>query len=200
MSGTRERILKAAVREFARQGYRGGRVQRIVKDARANPRMIYHYFGGKEGLYLASLERVYLDVRRAEQALELRALPPREGMRRFIDFTFDHFARHTEFIGLLVSENQLGARYVRRSKLIPSLTPSLLAAIEDLLARGRRTRQFRNGVDPVQFFITLHALCYLHVSNRSTLSVMFQRDLADGAWLAARRRHVRDVLFAYLAA
>jgi TetR/AcrR family transcriptional regulator len=197
---TRERILAAAVREFSRHGYRGGRVQRITKAARANPRMIYHYFGGKEGLYLASLEHVYTDVRRAEQALELRALPPVEGMRRFIDFTFDHFARHTEFIGMLVSENLALAKYLRRSRVVPKLTPPLLATIRDLLERGRHDKVFRADVDPVQLFVTIHAVCYLHVANRHTLSAMFQMDLADAQWLAARRRHVRDVILAYLGA
>jgi len=197
---TRERILSAAVREFSRQGFRGGRVERIVHDARANLRMIYHYFGDKEGLYLASLERVYLDVRRAEQELDLGAHEPDKGMRRFVEFTFDYFLMHPEFIGMLVSENQLGAKYLRRSRVVPRLTPHLIAAIEDLLARGRRAKVFRSDVDAVQLFVTLHALCYLHGANRNTLSVMFQMDLSDPAWLAARRRHVLDVVFAYLGA
>jgi len=195
---TRERILKAAIREFSRQGYRGGRVERIAKDARANLRMIYHYFGGKEGLYMASLERVYVEMRRAEQALELSALPPLEAMRTFIDFTFDYLSRHPEFIGLVMSENQIGAGYLRRSRLVPSLTPPLLAVIEDLLERGRKERVLRNDVDPVQFFVTLHSICYLHIANRNTLSVIFHADLSDPTWLELRRRHVHDVLFAYL--
>lgn len=197
---TRERILAAAVREFSRHGYRGGRVQRIIKAARANPRMIYHYFGGKEALYLASLEHVYTDVRKAEQALELRSLPAVEGMRRFVDFTFDHFARHTDFIGMLVSENLTLAKYLRRSRVVPNLTPPLLATIRDLLERGRRDKVFRAGVDPVQLFVTIHAVCYLHVANRHTLSAMFQMDLTDAQWLAQRRSHVRDVILTYLGA
>jgi len=195
---TRERILKAAIRQFARQGYRGGRVERIAKDARVNLRMIYHYFACKEGLYVASLERVYVEMRRAEQELELSALAPFEAMRKFIDFTFDHLARHPEFIGLVISENQIGAGYLRRSRLVPSLTPPLLAVIEDLLERGSKEQIFRVDVDPVQFFVTLHSMCYLHIANRNTLSVIFRADLSDPAWLAARRRHVHEVLFAYL--
>lgn len=195
---TRDRILKAAVKEFSRQGFRGGRVERIARDASANLRMIYHYFGDKEGLYLAGLEHVYLDVRRAERALELDQLAPEEGVRRFVEFTFDHFMHHPEFIGMLMSENQLGAKYLRRSRLVPTLTPPLLAAIQDLLERGQRAKVFRGDVDPVQFFVTLHALCYLHGANRNTLSVIFQTDLSDPAWLAARRQHVLEVVFSYL--
>jgi AcrR family transcriptional regulator len=194
---TRQRILKAAVREFHRQGFRGGRVEQIARVAKANLRMIYHYFGDKEGLYLASLEQVYLDLRAAEQSLDVSRLDPVEGIRRFVEYTFDHFLRHPEFIGMLVSENQLGAKYLRRSRVVSNLTPPL-AAIEDLLARGARAGVFRSAVDPVQFFVTLHALCYLHGSNRDTLSVMFQTDLSDSGWLAARKRHVLEVVFGYL--
>ena len=195
---TRERILRAAIKEFARQGYRGARVERIVKQARVNLRMIYHYFGGKEPLYIASLDRVYSEMRHAEQALELGTIPPGTAMEKFIAFAFDHLASHPDFIGLVMSENQLGARYLRRSKVIPSLTSPLLAVIKDLLARGGKEGVFRKSVDPVQFYVTLHALCYLHIANKNTLSVIFHHDLSQPKWLAARRRHVQDVLFAYL--
>jgi AcrR family transcriptional regulator len=196
---TRERILRCAIREFAQQGYRGGRVERIVDDARVNLRLIYHYFGGKEELYLACLERIFVEMRRAEQALELGALPPVEAMRKLIDFTFDHLSSHPEFIGLVRSENQLGSKGVLgRSRLVPSLTAPLLVVIEDLLERGRREGVFRKDVDAVQFFVTLQALGVVHLANRSTLSAILSTDLADPAWLKARRRHGHEVLFAYL--
>jgi len=196
---TRDRILRCAIREFAQQGYRGGRVERIVGDARVNLRLIYHYFGGKEELYLACLERIFVEMRRAEQALDLGALPPVEGMRRLIDFTFDHLSSHPEFVGLVRSENQLGSKGVLgRSRLVPSLTAPLLVVIEDLLERGRREGVFRKDVDAVQFFVTLQALGVVHLANRSTLSAILSTDLADPAWLKARRRHGHEVLFAYL--
>ena len=196
---TRERILKSALREFSRQGYRGGRVERIAKDAGVNLRMLYHYFGGKDKLYVATLESVYLEVRRAEQQPELAALAPVEAMRRLIDFTFDHLAGHPEFIGLTMSENQLGARYLRRSLLIPSLTPYVVGVLRELLERGSRSGDFRRDVDPVQFFVSLHALCYLHLANRHTLQTIFP-DMAAQGWLETRRRHVHEVLFGYLRA
>jgi TetR/AcrR family transcriptional regulator len=196
---TRERILRCAIREFAQQGYRGGRVERIVDGAGVNLRLIYHYFGAKEALYLACLERVFVELRRAEHALELRTLPPEEAMRKLIDFTFDHLSRHPEFLGMVRSENQLGPKGVlSRSRLVRTLTAPLLVIIEDLLERGHREGLFRGGVDAVQFFITLQALLTLHISNRGTLSAILDTDLADPAWLKARRRHAHEVLFSYL--
>ena len=50
---TRYRLQEAAEREFARYGFAGARVARIARKARTNQRMVYHYFGGKQGLYEA---------------------------------------------------------------------------------------------------------------------------------------------------
>jgi AcrR family transcriptional regulator len=52
---TRERILRAARREFVAKGFAGARVDVIARAATVNKRMLYHYFGNKEGLYRATL-------------------------------------------------------------------------------------------------------------------------------------------------
>ncbi|WP_018681254.1 TetR family transcriptional regulator [Actinokineospora enzanensis] len=56
-NATRERILAAATAEFAAHGIAGARVDRIAADARANKRAIYDYFGDKDRLFGAVLER-----------------------------------------------------------------------------------------------------------------------------------------------
>ena len=52
---TRERILRAARREFVAKGFAGARVDAIARAASVNKRMLYHYFGDKEALYRAIL-------------------------------------------------------------------------------------------------------------------------------------------------
>jgi len=52
---TRERILRAARREFVAKGFAGARVDAIARAAAVNKRMLYHYYGDKEGLYRATL-------------------------------------------------------------------------------------------------------------------------------------------------
>src|SRR3954463_4989305 len=83
---TREAILVAAQNEFALKGLSGGRVDEIARRARANKRMIYHYFGSKQGLYLATLERVYEGLRGSERTLELADLEPEAAIERLIEF------------------------------------------------------------------------------------------------------------------
>ena len=52
---TRSRILAAALAEFSSKGFAGARVDAIARRAKGNKRMLYHYFGDKEGLFRAVL-------------------------------------------------------------------------------------------------------------------------------------------------
>ena len=75
---TRAEILEAATHEFAEKGLAGARVDVIAEATRTSKRMIYYYFGSKEGLYIAVLEAEYRRIRAAEAALHLEDLPPEE--------------------------------------------------------------------------------------------------------------------------
>jgi TetR/AcrR family transcriptional regulator len=195
---TRDRVLRAGIVEFCRHGYIGARIDQIAKRAGCNMRMIYHYFGSKEKLYVAVLERVFGELRLEESRLHLAHLDPIEGVLALVDFTMGHLGRHPEFIALLGNENLLRGKYLRRSHVVPRASAPLLEAIRDLLERGRRAGVFGRDVDPLQFYVSILSLCYVHVSNRYTLSITFNRDIADPDWLDARRRHVQQMVLAYL--
>ena len=81
-AATRQRILDAALAEFAAKGLAGARVDEIAARAGANKRMLYAHFGNKEDLWLTVLERAYAAKRAEERALRVDALPPVEAMRR----------------------------------------------------------------------------------------------------------------------
>lgn len=195
---TKERILKTGIEEFAQCGYSGARIDRIAKRAEVNVRMIYHYFGGKEQLYRATLERIYVHVRTAEKQLHLSHLLPTEGMVRLVEFTFDYLVRNPEFVRLVIGENLLKGEHLRCSTVVPGTTLPLVRAIEDLLQRGQQSGELRPGVDPVQLYVSILSLCFIHISNRYTLLTMFQTVLADARWPGRRRRHVVEVILGYL--
>ena len=54
---TRDNILRAATLVFSRRGYEGGSIEKISKSAKSVDRMIYYYFGNKEGLFIEVLDR-----------------------------------------------------------------------------------------------------------------------------------------------
>ncbi len=71
-------------------------MDQIAKRAGANKRMLYHYFGNKEALYLAVLERVYAARRGSEQTLDFAHLDPEDAIRMLVEFNFTYCAAHPD--------------------------------------------------------------------------------------------------------
>jgi AcrR family transcriptional regulator len=198
-NATRRRILAAALREFAAEGYSGARIDTICKRARSNPRMLYHHFGDKDGLYLTALDHVLGELRGAELAqLEIDHGGPLEGIQKLFDFMHGHFGRHPELISLLNGENLLRARFLRRSIKTPLVASPLIQLIGQLLERGVKARVFRRGIDPLQLYVTMAGLSYFPRSNAHTLSVIFRTNLLDPAWQAEQKRHAMQLLTRFL--
>jgi AcrR family transcriptional regulator len=191
---TREKILGAAVEEFARYGLGGARVDRIAQRSGANKRMLYYYFGDKEGLFLAALENRYEHIRSAERTLDLEDLDPREALERLVRFTWEYFLEHPEFMTLLNSENLHKGRHVRKSKRVQDMHSPLVETLRAVLRKGEAQRLFRRGVDPVQLYISIAGEIYFYLSNRYTLSRIFDRDLMAPRALATRSRHVTQMI------
>ena len=191
-------ILDAAVKEFTEKGFGGARINRIAARANINKRMLYHYFGGKDALYLAVLEGAYVAIRSAETRLHLADRDPVEGMRELIFFTWRYVLDHPEFPSLLTTENLHKAKYLQRSARIFDLHSPLVAEISKLLQRGEAAGQFRSGADPVKVYISIAALGFFYLSNRWTLSTIFRRDLVDDAELRDWGEHMVDVILSYL--
>ena len=191
---TREAILAAAQDEFAAKGLSGGRVDEIARRARANKRMIYHYFGSKQGLYLAALERVYEGLRGTERTLDLAHLKPEAAIQRLVEFNFDYSRAHPELVSLINNENLHRAQYLRRSKKVRKLHSPFVDLIDDILKRGVADGVFRKGLDPVDVYITIAAVGYFYLSNNWTLSAIFGRNLGSDAACRQRRRHNVDMI------
>jgi AcrR family transcriptional regulator len=196
--GTRDRILRVAIAEFSEKGYSGARVLAICRKSRANPRMIYHYFGGKDQLYVAVLEHVLGELRREELKLDMEDVDPVDGMMHLFDFTYDHFGKHPELIHILSGENLLRAKFLKRSSKTPVVASPLIALIGQLLERGEKIGAFRTGLDPLQLYVVMVGLAYFHRSNAHTLSVIFKSDLLDGKWQANHKHYAHEMLARFL--
>ncbi len=196
-AGTKDRILRASMAEFSQKGFGGARTAAIAKRAKCNIRMLYHYYGGKDGLYLACLEQVYTHIRAEEQMLSLHELEPDEALLRLVEFTFDHMRNNPHFVRLVGEENTQRGRYIRKLPLVARAASALIETIQEILDRGAKAKVLRKGLDPFQLYISILSLSYLHLSNRYTLAVTYGHDLADPNWLEERRKHVCDVILAY---
>lgn len=195
---TKAAILKAATAEITAKGLSGARIDRIAQRAGVNKRMIYHYFGDKEGLYVTVMETTYAAIRTAEFGLNLTDRDPVDGMRELVRFTWQYFIDHPEFLSLLTTENLHRAAHLKKSRHIRALHSPLVGMISELLARGAAAGAFRSGVDPVQLYITIAALGFFYMSNRFTLSVIFGREFGSPDELQQREDHIMDVVLGYL--
>jgi AcrR family transcriptional regulator len=195
---TKAEILQAARDEFCEQGFNGARVDAIAARARANKRLLYHYYGNKEALYAAVLLDSYEEIRRGERELSLSQFDPAEAMDRLVRFTFRHFLANPWFPRLLAVENLQNARFLKQIKDIPALHSPLVSEIRDILKRGAETGVFRKDVDPMQLYISIAGLGYFYVSNMRTLSVIFGRDLSQFAMIQEREAQAVQMVLDYL--
>jgi TetR/AcrR family transcriptional regulator len=186
---TRAQLMNAALTEFADHGFHGARVDRITKAVGCNTRLLYHYFGNKEKLYIAALEHIFTDIRAQERDLELERLPPREAMKLLVGFTYDFFDNNPLFVNLARNENLLEGRFIAQTDAVRASSQPLIEAITTIMERGQQDGVFSHRYDPLQLYITIVALSAHHLNNGHTLSEIFGINLLSPEWRHDRRAH-----------
>ncbi len=193
-------ILEVALAEFAEKGLAGARIDEIAAATQTSKRMIYYYFGSKEGLYLAVLERSYALMRSIESRLDLENLDPEAALRRLVEFTFDHHASNENYIRLVAGENINRGQFLAQSKTIQQLNVPAISAIRKLYERGVASGVFRPGLDAVDIHASISALTFFNISNRHTFGLIFKRDFTAPAVATLRRAAVVDMIVRYVRA
>lgn len=189
---TRDAILSAATDEFAQHGLAGARVDRIAERAGINKRMLYYYFGQKEGLFLAVLEGAYQRIREEERQLNLTQVEPTEAIRRLVAFTWNYYIAHPEFITLLNTENLHKGRHISRSLRATEYSSPAVGLIDSVLASGVRKGVFRGDLRARDVYLMIVGMCYFYLSNRHTLSVFLGEELEASSELARWESFIAD--------
>jgi AcrR family transcriptional regulator len=191
-------ILEVATAEFANKGLSGARIDEIAAATSTSKRMIYYYFGSKEGLYLAVLEESYRRMRSIEAELHLGDLSPEKALRRLVEFTFDHHFGNQDYIRLVMSENMQRGEYLAQSKIIQELNVTAIQAIRQLYDRGVVEGVFRKGLDPIDIHASISALTFFNVSNQHTFGLIFKHDPAAAAARAVRRSNIVEMIVRFV--
>jgi len=197
---TRESILLAAVTEFVKEGFAGARVDAIAERTQTSKRMIYYYFTSKEQLYVEVLEKLYGDIRNTESMLHLEEMDPVSGIRRLVEFSFDHHDRNVDFVRIVCNENMLKGEYIKQSEVIRALNTTVLNALGELLQRGIEQGVFRPGLTPLDVHLLISSFCFYRVSNKHTFGELFQVDFADEQLKVHHREMLCDSLLRFLKA
>ena len=181
---TRDNILRAATKVFARYGYDGGSVEKISKSAKSFDRMIYYYFGSKEGLFIEVLEDMYRRMNDAELELSLDVEHPIESLTDVICFVVSYYSKNPEFITLLNTENLHRGKHIAKSQRARDYSSPAIAIIRQLLESGVRKKIFRSDISARNVYLLIAATGYFYISNRHTLSAFLGEDLQSPEALA----------------
>ena len=191
-------ILAVATREFAEKGLAGARIDDIADAMRTSKRMIYYYFGSKEGLYIRVLEEAYRLIRSAESDLHLDDLSPEDALRRLVGFTVDFQLTHPDFTRLVMTENIHRGEYLARSQVIQGLNVPAIEGLHKVYERGLKAGVFRAGLDAVDLHMSISALAVFNVANKHTFSLIFQRDLESDAAQRLRRENIIEMVVRFV--
>ena len=191
-------IIDVATREFAEKGLAGARIDVIAEAMRTSKRMIYYYFGSKEGLYIRVLEEAYRRIRQIETGLHLEDLPPEDALRRLVGFTVDYQLANPDFIRLVMTENIHRGEYLAQSKLIQKLNVPAIEGLRGVYERGVSAGVFRAGLDAVDLHMSISALSFFNTANRHTFALIFKRNFDAPAAIAARRDNIVEMIVRFV--
>jgi len=197
-AANRAHILKAATDEFAARGFKGASMDAIAARTQTTRALINYYFGSKEKLYIAVLEQMYSGIREAESTLDLDHLPPVDAVRRIVEFTYNYYVEHIDFVRIVVAENQAQGRHLRKSKLMRTLNRPIIDRLGRVIERGQAQDEFRPDVDPVEIHKAVAALGMFNVTNQYTFGAIFQREMGAKGDVSGRCEIVVDMILGYL--
>ena len=192
----RQRILKAAEEIFAARGIEGARVDEIASKAKINKRMIYHYFGSKEGLYTEVLRLNFHKILDTGK----RAFKERKGLEERVEEAIKNYfyslASNPQYPRLMAWEALQGGRYARQ--ILPQLRTELLPELRLLLTEGIEKGVFRPTLDLEETLTTVITLCSAFFSGKDLLSMLWERDPLSPGNLERRLRHIIELIMRYI--
>lgn len=191
---TREAILAAATQVFAQHGFAGGRIEQISAAAQSYDRMIYYYFGSKEGLFIAVIEDTYRRFNAAEQALALDIGQPQQALTDVVRFVWQYYQQNPEFITLLNTENLLRGQHIAKSANAQAYSSPVLDITDRVLKSGAASGVFRPDLSARDIYLMIASMAYFYLSNRYTLSSFLGENLAAPAALAHWEGFVVDTV------
>jgi AcrR family transcriptional regulator len=195
---TRENIIEVATREFSEKGLAGARVDVIADTTHTSKRMIYYYFGSKEGLYIAVLEAAYSRIRQIESELHLEDLEPEQALRTLVAFSVDYHYANPAFVRLVMSENMQRGEFLAQSTSIQQRNEPAIESLAAVYQRGVAAGVFRSGLDPVDLHMSISGLSFFNVANSHTFALIFQHTLDSPQAIAQRRNSIIDMVLRYV--
>lgn len=176
---TQQSLLQAAVEVFSTHGLHGGSVARIAALAQSHDRMIYYYFGSKEGLFIAALEEIYRRYNEAEAAISLDSEDPKTALATAVRFFVQYFRDHPEFVTVLNSENLYRGKHISQSLRASQYSKPAIGLVDQALNIGKKQGVIRPDAISRDVYLMISAMGYFYQSNQYTLSAFLGETLSE---------------------
>ena len=196
--GNRSAILLAAIAQFAARGFNGGRVDAIAKASGCDKQMLYYYFTSKEGLYIATLEYAYTQIRQSQSERTIDPRQPLESLCELIVSSFDFVLEHPDIIRLIANENNERAVFLKKSTLIRKINLPIIDKIEEALQAGVKQGRIRRDISAVELHQITSSLINHYINNAFTFGYIFDVDLFSHRSRAAFRKTITKVVSRYV--
>lgn len=189
-------ILDIATEEFVEKGLAGARIDEIA--GKATKRKIYYYFGSKDELYRAVLQRAYRRVRASENTVDVTSGSADAALRRLIEHDVRYHSQNPDLVRLVMNENIYRAEHLKQIEGMAAGNRGIIDLLAQIIARGEAEGVFRPGIDPIDLHMNMTALAFYNVSNQFTFSHNFGVDMTSPAAIDRRAEQVADILLAWV--
>jgi AcrR family transcriptional regulator len=160
--------------------------------------MIYYYFGSKELLYIAALEKAYEAIRITEQSVDIDNLDPVAAVRKLAELTFDRHEANPNFSRLVSHENTQRAKFINADGGFPGLDRPVIKMLQNALVQGRLDGVFRRDIDVFDVHMLISSFCFFRINNQYTFAANFNRNLVESSRRAMYRQMIGDLVVQYL--
>lgn len=190
---TRQRLCTAAIALFAERGFNDVSLNEIVARVGVDKALVYHYYGGKEGLYAAALQGVY----RRPDTVEQRAIETGKSTHAKLTNLLAAMARFLEenpdYVRMLFWENLAKGRHLQQPD--HRLGKSFFPRFQEIVRHGIAAGELRADIVPQHLFINFIGLIFIYHSNRRSLARELPLDLEDPRVRAAGLRQIMRLVF-----
>jgi AcrR family transcriptional regulator len=186
----KESILIAAEELFARKGFEGASIREIARKAKINTALIYYYFGDKENLFRATLERTLIEIPRILEDAISTTISAEEGLDRILRMITGMVSQRSRFFQIL--HRELAIESPRVSFLADKYFLRNYQLVKSFMEKATSSGQFRK-LDLELAPITFMAMILFFFYNRFLVRRVLRLDPFEEKFIQRLSIHTLDL-------
>lgn len=194
---SKERIVKAAIEEFSKNGFYGARVESIAEKARINKAMIFYYFSSKEHLYKKVITFIakHINENIMNSGIADGNLTPEDYIEKFPEIYLRFFHKNPDYLRVI------GLGLIQNSKFMKSLLSEIFSEFEgglpvkfaSSIREWSREGKITEG-HPAHFFLNIVSLTLFPLLSKPLSEAIFGESFNDSTFVEERLKSINTLL------